>query len=97
MEWVNDIDVSKLSAQQQKDYQDYKAAYAMMKEAKDRFEGGMNAAYGLPKDGKELVFNYRFGKLSIAIGEASQPKAQAKGKVNLAEFLASQGLNGHRA
>ena len=97
LSWVNDIDVSLLSAEDQENYQEYKTAYRMMTEAKARFEGGMNASYGLPKDGKALVFNYRFGKLSIAIGEQAEAKAPAKGKVNLAAFLQAQGFAGRAA
>lgn len=94
--WINDIDVSTLSTQAQKDYQEYKAAYAMAKEAQAKFEAGVNAEAGLP-EGKAIVFNYRFGKLSMAVGEAKVKAKPQQGKVNLAQFLASQGLTGHRA
>jgi hypothetical protein len=94
--WINDIDVSALSPEAQANYREYKAAYAMAKEAQVKFEQGVNDEAGLP-EGKAIVFNYRFGKLSMAIGEAKVKVKPAQGKVNLAQFLASQGLTGRRA
>lgn len=95
LSWMNDVSMDDLSEQSQANYKEYKAAYAMMKEAKAKFENGMNAEAGLPK-GKALVFNYRFGKLSVAIGEG-KAESVAKAKSSLADFIASQTASGQRA
>ena len=97
LSWMNDVSMDDLSEQSQANYREYKAAYAMMKEAKAKFENGMNAEAGLP-NGKALVFNYRFGKLSVAIGEAKDKAATtAKAKSSLADFIAAQTASGQRA
>lgn len=95
--WMNDVSMDDLSVESQANYKDYKAAYAMMKEAKAKFEGRMNLEAGLPK-GSTLVFNYRFGKLSLAVGEAiAKAKTNGPVKASLAEFLASQAATGHQS
>lgn len=94
--WTN-IDVDTLDQVHQDNYAAYKAAYALMKEAKACFENTMNEKAGLPK-GKRIFFGYNFGKLSLAIGEDDQPKAKAKqGTPSLAEFLAMQTQSGKAA
>lgn len=94
--WKNDVDMNDLSTQAQANYREYKAAYAMMKEAKAKFENGMNAEAGLP-EGRALVFNYRFGKLSVAIGEGTtKAKETAKARSSLADFIAAQTASGQR-
>jgi len=52
---------------------------------------------GLPRS-RSLVFNYRFGKLSVAEVAAEAPKAKstAKGQTDLASFYAAQLGNGRR-
>ena len=86
LDWTN-INVDSLDQEHQDNYAAYKAAYALMKEAKTEFENTMNAKAGLPQ-GKRLFFGYNFGKLSLAIGN-DDAKPQAKGTPSLAQFLAS--------
>lgn len=93
LSWTN-IDVDSLDQEHQDNYAQYKAAYALMKDAKANFENTMNAKAGLPK-GKRLFFGYNFGKLSLAIGE-DDAKPAAKGTPSLAQFLASQSASGVR-
>ena len=75
-------------------YQCYKTAYQKMKEARALFETNLNDAVS-PPNGKRVVCGYNFGKLSIALADASPVKtAQAKG--SLADFLAQSTQAGRR-
>ena len=69
-------------------YEQYKANYKAMKVSRLQFEDMMQ--HGVP-EGKRMVFGYRFGKLSVAIVEAREeaPRASAKPKLTLAQFLAA--------
>ena len=96
LDWTN-IDIDSLAQKHQDNYAAYKAAYALMKEAKACFEGEMQVEAGLPK-GKRLFFGYNFGKLSLAIGEDDvKAKPATKGVPSLAQFLASQAASGAQA
>ena len=92
--WNNDVSVEDLSDEQVRLYVAYKASYKAMIASKASFEASMQT---LACPGKAMVFNYRFGKLSLAQVDASEKKAIAvktsKPKQSLSEWLASQ--NGH--
>jgi len=91
--WV-EIDPETLAGDQRQAYADYKAAYRMMKEARQAFEALMSADV---QTGERMIFGYNFGKLSVAIVEddrkAAKPKAM---KQSLAEYLASRSAHGDR-
>jgi len=88
LEWINNVDVSQLSAEQQNAYEAYRTARKIAGEAKGKFEASMQT---LAPRGQRLVFNYRFGGLSIAVADGQvKPKAEAKPKQSLTAFLAQQ-------
>lgn len=88
LNWQNDIDVASLSTSQQAAYNHYKAAYKTAKEAREKFEGTMQA--NAPA-GKRIVFNYRFGKLSVALADDKpQASTNGKAKLTLAQWLDNQ-------
>jgi len=93
LEWINDVDVATLSAEQQNAYEAYRTARKIAGEAKGKFEASMQK---MAPSGKRLVFNYRFGGLSIAVADGvAAPKAKPKtNKPSLADFLASQANGG---
>ncbi len=93
--WTN-INVNTLDQEHQDNYTAYKAAYALMKEAKQCFEAGMRDKAGLPK-GKLLVFGYNFGKLSLAVVEDDRKTASPSKTKGLGDFLAMQAASGHSA
>ena len=90
------VDVDTLPANLRSAYQDYKTAYAYMKEARETFEKSMQAAATLPTH-ERLVFGYNFGKLSVAIvpAEPAKPKTD-RNAMSLAEFLAAKRAEGAR-
>ena len=93
--WTN-IDVTSLDLEHQAAWAEYKAAYRLAKEAKDKFEAGMRDKAGLAQ-GKLLVFGYNFGKLSLAVVEDDR-KAPSQSKVKgLGDFLAAQQAAGRSA
>lgn len=86
--WL-DVNVSDISPDAKAQYEAYKAAYRVMKEARAQFEETMAMDYAVAT-GKRLVFGYNFGKLSIAVVADDKPRKVAKAKVSLAEFLKQQ-------
>jgi hypothetical protein len=58
------------------------------------FEEIVTDALELPQ-GRKMVFGYRFGKLSAALVEDDRKGKAKQAKGSLADFLASQGMNGH--
>lgn len=91
--WVN-IDIETLGSTGRKAYDDYKAAYKVMKDARAEFEAIMGA--GIPQ-GQRMIFGYNFGKLSVAVVEDDRKVAKAKAATqSLSEFLASAKAHGDR-
>lgn len=84
-DWTT-IDPESLSEAQQVAYREYKAAYAIMKEARQGFEARMQA--GVP-EGCRMVCGYNFGKLSVAVVVDDQPVKRAKAPVSLVDYLAN--------
>ena len=93
MAWINNVNPSTLSARAQEDYKAYKEAYAYAKELKAKFESGMNEDFHVPA-GKSLIFNYKFGKLSLSVGDAQVKATQPK--VDLSQWIAEQAQAGHQ-
>ena len=78
-------------------YDNYKAQYKAMKEARLGFEFEMGQFAQVP-DGKRMIFGYNFGKLSVAIVDDDRKPAKATpAKQSLADFIASQQAAGRRA
>lgn len=92
-DWVN-IDIETLGSTGRKAYDDYKAAYKVMKDARAEFERLM--AQDIPK-GQRMIFGYNFGKLSVAVVEDDRkaPKAKATTQ-SLSDFLAQAKAHGDR-
>jgi len=89
-EWNNSVDVEDLTEQQQTLYHAYKAAYRSAQTAKQAFEASMQT---LAPEGKSLVFNYRFGRLSAAVANGVKQERKvvaAKAKQSLADWLAAR-------
>lgn len=86
--WLN-VSLDDISIQARHQYEQYKAAYRLMKEAREAFEGTMTRDNPVAT-GQRLVFGYNFGKLSLAVVADDQPRKQAKPKQSLADFLANQ-------
>jgi len=96
-EWINGVDVDQLDDDQAMFYKEYRDLRAKANAARIEFETSMQS---LAKPGFKLVFNYQFGKLSLAQvpGTYSQDKPKAKtNKPSLSEFLAKQSANGRSA
>ena len=95
--WMNDVNVDEdLSMEQQMLYREYREANRKAQAARVAFEESMQ---GLATRGKKLVFNYRFGKLSLAIADGeynAKPTAKPSNKPSLSDFLAEQENGGYR-
>jgi hypothetical protein len=81
-EWLNDVEGDLLPAQRDL-YQAFKALQRQAAAARQAFEDRMNAdgrANGTLAQGEAIVFNYRFGKLSISLGKERPRKAHAQSK-----------------
>lgn len=85
-----EIDPTTLSKAQQDAYNAYKTAYSATTTKRKAFEALVTAdmAKVLPA-GRGPVFGYRFGKLSLAIGEAKAAAGVSKKAVTLADYLAA--------
>lgn len=91
--WLNDVDPASLGEEAEALYNDYRAAYRTASAKRDAFETHVNDAMrdaGQLPDGKAIVFSYRFGKLSMSIGEARQPRKAAAKPLSLAAWLEAQ-------
>jgi len=89
-EWNNSVDINQLTEQQRTLYHAFKAAYKSSQMAKEAFEASMQC---LAPEGKSLVFNYRFGRLSIAVANGVKQERKvvaAKAKQSLADWLAAR-------
>jgi hypothetical protein len=92
-EWIV-IDPTTLGDDTQKAYDDYKALYKTMKEARTNFEQSMASAVELPA-GKRLVFGYNFGKLSVAVvDDDRKAPAKANAPQSLSSYLAGMTQKG---
>lgn len=83
--YLNDI-AGDLPAELQQEYAKVKASYLQHKAVQKAFEDSLRAYLDEPN----LVCSYRFGQLSVSVGEAKAPKAEAKPKINLAQWLEQQ-------
>ena len=100
-DWLNDVEGELTSAQRDL-YQAYKALQRQAAQARASFEDRMNSDYrasGAIGSDEAIVFNYRFGKLSIALGERRERKQaqQAKPRQSLGAWLQAKSEGGERA
>ncbi len=79
-----EIDPASLPEAQGGLYQEYKAQYRAMKEAREAFEASFAPA---APAGKRFVFGYNFGKLSMALVEDDRKPAQPKATLSLQDYL----------
>lgn len=81
LSWTN-VDVTELPETLVSLYDDYKAAQRLASEHRAAFEAAMiKAAAPRTPPGKSLVFGYKFGKLSIAWGEAKATPAKPRSAI----------------
>lgn len=93
MKWLNDVQLDTFTPDARNAYDAYKAAYRTAKALRESFETLARAeiveAHGV--DGDCIAFNYRFGKLSLGLGDARPTRTvTAKQKQSLGDWLASQ-------
>ena len=81
-----EIDTASLSEPLKKQYDAMKAVQRQAAAARDAFEKALKASIKALPAGKEIVFGYRFGKLSFAIVDAKTNKS-SKGAVSLSEIF----------
>lgn len=82
-EW-NELDEATLPEAARKQYAHYRAINRQAAEAREHFERIMRGE--MKTDA--IQFGYKFGKLSFTVDvEARKPKASAKAKLSLAEWL----------
>jgi len=92
--WQNDVDVTTLPVEAQHAYQEMRDYNRKAAEARTRFEGIIQSQAG---NGQHVVFNYRFGKLSMAMAEgdkADKPAKAPSASKSLQSFLAAAKANG---
>ena len=89
-----EIDPQTLPESVGKAYQEYKAQYRAMKEARGVFEDSLQA--GAP-EGMRIVCGYNFGKLSMALAPDDRKPAKAKAQGSLEAFMAAAQASGRRA
>ena len=85
--YLNDIE-DMLSEELREQYHAVKASYNAHKALQQAFEGLLALELDIPAE--KLVCSYRFGKLSISVGEAKAKPVAVKPKVSLADWLAQQ-------
>lgn len=83
--YINDI-AGDLSPELQTEYQLVKQAYLEYKAIRDSFEGKVRDTLG----NDNLVFSYRFGRLSATVGEPKAQPKPVKPRQTLADWLAQQ-------
>ena len=96
-QWKNDVDVESLGEDLAEYYNEYRKARKYANDCRINFESAMQS---LASPGHKLVFNYQFGKLSVAevVGTFTQDKPKAsKPKESLQDWLAKQRSNGRDA
>lgn len=85
--WENDVDVSTFSQAAQNAYALYRKYNRMAAEARADFEAEVQAQ--MPA-GTHAVFNYRFGKLAMSVGDGAKADRQVQAKkpgTSLSAFL----------
>lgn len=82
--YLNDI-AGDLPQDLQQEYANIKQSYLAHKARQATFEDKLREHFDCP----ELVCSYRFGQLSVSIGEPKAVKV-AKPKINLAQWLEQQ-------
>lgn len=87
--WAN-VDPKSLNDDAQLAYEAYKESYETTRRLRVEFEEQFRADAG----DRGIKFSYNFGKLSVAMGDPPQGKAQPEAKMSLADFMASQGRLG---
>lgn len=89
MKWLNDVQPDTLGVEAKAAYETYKAAYRAAKVQREAFEAlardVLAAEHGV--DGDTVAFGYRFGKLSIGIGEARERKVAKPAPLSLKAWL----------
>lgn len=91
--WLNDVDPASLGEEAEALYNEYRAAYRAASAKRDAFEAHVNDAMrdaGRLPNGKAVVFSYRFGKLSMSLGDARPARKAAAKPVSLQDWLANQ-------
>lgn len=93
--WIN-VDIDTLGNDARFAYDEYKAKYRLMKEAREHFENTMADLAQLPQ-GQRMIFGYNFGKLSVAVVEDDRKVAKPKATTqSLSQFLAQAKSHGDR-
>ena len=82
--YLNDI-AGDLPEDLRREYEQVKASYKAHKELTDMFEDNLREHFDCPG----LKAWYRFGQLSVSVGEAKAEKV-SKPKINLAQWLEQQ-------
>lgn len=85
-DWV-ELDANTLPQDAATAYAAYKDLYRKAKDYRQAFEAKMNED---APEGKRMVFGYNFGKLSVALVDASDAPVKAPAKRSLADYLAAQ-------
>lgn len=83
--WM-DLNVNSLEGDAKALFDAYKDQYRAMKAAREAFEAELSAMLLTDRQGQRVVFNYNFGKLSIAFADALD-KPKAKGAVDLSTLI----------
>lgn len=89
------IDVATLDIRAQEKYNEYKNQYQQMKEARIAFEDCVRDMIPTASN-KRLVFGYNFGKLSVAVVDATATPKPVAGSLSLSQFIAAQQAQGKR-
>ncbi len=91
MNWLNDVPLDTFTAETQALYATARDAYRAYKAQRDAFEASARDELSIEHNVEPdcVAFGYRFGKLSIGIGEARPRKAVSKPKQSLADWLAA--------
>jgi hypothetical protein len=80
------IDTASLPTPIAKQYARYKESYAEMKAERKAFEDAVTAMLTIPS-GNRAVFGYNFGKLSVAIVDATAAPKSVSSAVSLASLI----------
>lgn len=80
------IDTNTLPTPIAKQYANYKSAYVEMKAERKAFEDAITALLTIPT-GKRAVFGYNYGKLSIAIVDATAAPKSTSSATSFASLI----------
>lgn len=86
-----EIEVESLTEEQRRLYEAYKDSYRVTKGKRLAFEASMQNGVA---EGMRIVCGYNFGKLSIAMVEAKEPKKPKVEKLGLADYMARMAQQG---